>query len=470
MEEAKEGLMDGGSHLAKISATLLHLQSLDASHDDDLVLLIDAYDIWFQLPKSALVARYFDIINHANKRLVARLGEEAMAQESISQTIVFGSGKRCAPNQIHTIACYPIPDSPLPDDMYYNNTDTDLGQTEQTFHKHRWLNSGSIMGPVKDMRDMFARAEEIVKSHPEEDPEDNGTHGSVNIYHGSDQSIFAKMWGEQEYQREVIRRRYGGDPRAGQNHGTNKEMRGTGKLTNLWRRLVGSQPVGIIKKHLSKRGTGNVDALRPYDILSPPFTHEHMDPLDGHPAEFGIGVDYFADLSHQTVNSVNDVRWLLHNQPLADQITDRTRWDCKWRLPEDGLPADILSEESMEVLWDILGAEGEEQRNTTRWEDQLLYTHLCLGTIPVMIHHNGDKEARELLWDRLWWHQYAKGVLESNLQSEELAEMVDWEGHIEQPRAGTGAKWGGAWTAGESHDFLKYDDMCSREWDDELFR
>lgn len=77
----------------------------------------------------------------ANQRLRARLGN-AYNAEHIRQTIVFGAGKRCAPNQMHTVACYPIPGSPLPDDLYGANTDTIMGKNKYTSMKQRYLNSG----------------------------------------------------------------------------------------------------------------------------------------------------------------------------------------------------------------------------------------------------------------------------------------------------------------------------------------
>jgi len=40
---SKDGLLGGGSHVAKITGVLKYLQSLDASKDDKLVVMIDAY-------------------------------------------------------------------------------------------------------------------------------------------------------------------------------------------------------------------------------------------------------------------------------------------------------------------------------------------------------------------------------------------------------------------------------------------
>lgn len=157
------GLLGGGSHVAKISGVLDYLESMEESEEDDIVMMMDAYgaweelafppsprfdsklaaDIWFQLRPEVLISRYHAINAAANKRLVSRLGN-AVKAEKLQQTIIFGAGKRCAPNQMHTIACYPIPESPLPDDVYGANTDTIMGKNKYTSLKQRYLNSGFV--------------------------------------------------------------------------------------------------------------------------------------------------------------------------------------------------------------------------------------------------------------------------------------------------------------------------------------
>jgi hypothetical protein len=166
-----------------------------------------ATDIWFQLRREVLIERYHAVNDAANERLLQRLGS-AVHAEGLEQTIIFGSGKRCAPNQVQTIGCYPVPESPLPKDTYGNNTDTSLGRNPWYSLRQRWLNSGFIMGPKGDMRALFKRAAQKAKETQRNMPNDDGSHGSDYMYHGSDQALFAVIFGEQEYQREVMRRRH----------------------------------------------------------------------------------------------------------------------------------------------------------------------------------------------------------------------------------------------------------------------
>lgn len=363
------------------------LEWLDNSPDvagDELVLMMDAYgpcllfhgnsnecsqgaDIWFQLRREVFIARYHAINAAANERIRKRLGRAADV-EGLRQTIVFGAGKRCAPNQVHTVACYPIPESPLPEDLYGENTDTIMGRNKYTSLRQRYLNSGYIIGPKVDMRKMFARAWDKVQATTDHMDFDNGSGGSDFMYHGSDQSIFNDMLGEQEFQREVMRRRH---------------------LT--WAdkaRGRGGKP-----KQTYIEGT-LVD-----DPLNPSFHHQVMEWKDGKPDEFSMGLDYFSDLGQQTVNAEDDARYIIYGGNIQEQTSsNRHTFDCPSRVT-GVLPADILAGSPM---LDDKPAE---------WRDQPLYTNMCLNVIPAMMHHNGDKGAREYAWAGMWVQPHARNVV-----------------------------------------------------------
>jgi len=58
----------GGSHLAKITGTLDYLDSVSTAdtpdenrlEENDIVVLTDSYDVWFQLPPDVLLKRYHE--------------------------------------------------------------------------------------------------------------------------------------------------------------------------------------------------------------------------------------------------------------------------------------------------------------------------------------------------------------------------------------------------------------------------
>nr|POE48045.1 hypothetical protein CFP56_01373 [Quercus suber] len=382
--------------MAKISRTLDHLNSMDASLDDDLVIMIDAYDIWFQLRPEVLISRYYAINAKANSSLRQRLGS-AVDMEGIKQTIIFGAGKRCAPNQLHTIACYPVPDSPVPMDVYGSNTDTPLGRNHFSSRRQRYLNSGYIIGPVRDMRAMFKRAHQKVADAKPHADWDSGSTSSWHIYGGSDQSVFNTMFGEQEYQREVMRRRH---------------------LSSL-DRLRG----------LAKPEVLYLEGIHIEDPLNPPFTHEPGKAKAGKPDEFGMGLDYFSDLGQQTMNSEDDSRYISHNRGIASQVKQERLFECSSRVTSE-LPEDIrLSKSPFDAI---------QQKSS--WSEVPLFTNVCLNSIPVMIHRNGDKQARVNSWRRTWMVPNGRELMEDVLKSE--------------------GQTGIAYTQGKTPELLEWRSLC----------
>jgi len=398
--------MAGGSHLAKIFRVLEYLETLLPSQNDDLVLMIDAYDIWFQLRVEVLIDRFHSMNTAANERLAQRLGRSLLESEHIEQNIIFGAGKRCAPNQLHTVACYTVPQSPLPDDLYGGNTDTVIGRNKYTSHRQRYLNSGYVLGKVKDVRVLFRNAAEEVKNTPNHLPElDNGSGGSDFLYHGSDQSIFNTLFGRQEYQREYLRQQSQNQQAGAARSECDQETNST-----ACEELDGRKQ----KPYLTLEGT------RYSDSLNPPFTHEIMgsmsDPSRGN-WELGIGLDYFSELGHQTANAETDGKWLrLAETPLNVDFSGKNRFDCPPRV------------EKQSALADIAGANApfpeDPDKQNSEWENVPLYTNLCTGKVPVMVHHNGDKAARGSRWHDMWFQADARPMLERKLGHENAAKSA----------------------------------------------
>jgi hypothetical protein len=264
---------------------------------------------------------------------------------------------------------------------------------------------------------LFRRAAEKVKVHEDHDPWDNGSGGSDLMYHGSDQSIFNIIYGEQEYQREVMRRRH-----------LSSADRLKGKAKPLPHYLEGT----LIS-----------------DPLNPDFTHEPGFAKDGSPDEFGIGMDFWSDLGHQTVNTDDDTLYLTYNSSLQEQLAVRNRlFDCPSRVT-GSLPQDIMS--STPPLHD-LDASGD----ATGWEDATLFTNVCLNTIPVMIHHNGDKGARGWHWPKTWMQQHARALMTQVWQRDVQSEGRD------------GKPTGGAWLP--TGEYVSWEQLCPKEFEWELFR
>ncbi|KAF1981515.1 hypothetical protein K402DRAFT_364682 [Aulographum hederae CBS 113979] len=375
--------------------------------------MVDAYDIWFQLGPDVLIERYHRINREANARLKSRLGG-AYDAENIRQKVIFGAGKRCAPNALWSLGCYPVPESPIPMDIYNADTDTVIGHNMYFSARQRFVNSGYIMGTVASMRAVFRRANHMAERN-EEKP----------IYNGSDQAIFAIIFGHQEYMRETLR------------------LKHTSRVQNL-----------LHPERAAKPASNVIEGTYIDDILNPSITHEPFDQPLNLNYEFGIGLDYFSDLGHQTMNSDigRDANWLNYTDPrtLKAQVKpNRKIFDCKLSLPEQ-LPSDITRSS--------IDTNSADQSATPfpNWEQLSLYTHLCLGTIPVMIHHNGGKNNREALWSRVWMQAEAKQLLEN---AREVTGDANDVGTLEEFRQRPGIKEaGGAWT--DKGEWLNWEGLC----------
>ncbi|CAM1511737.1 Fc.00g092500.m01.CDS01 [Cosmosporella sp. VM-42] len=413
------GLLGGGSHFAKITRTLEYINDENRrkqpGFDDELIFMLDSYDIWFQLPYETLIRRYDAIVQEENERVAHRMGR-AWAAEGIESPIIFGGGKRCGPNQLHTLACYPIPESPLPEDTYGGNTDSLMGRNQYSSFRTRYLNSGYMIGPIGKMRPVLEKAAEKLHQciHRTDAWWDNGWHDSDFCYRGSDQSIFVEMHGEQEFHREVMRRHY--------------RTRLDDWLDKFSPGRAGAMPPP------TQIWTTNV-----FDRLNPAFPHQEEDPsyLEGKPFEHGIAIDYWSLLGHQTSNAEWDHRYIRHNEPLEDQIGKQGMWDCTPKArPVDDLP---------------LGGVLDMLPSGQNWSNLPLYTEICVGTVPVMIHHNSvQKHNREKQWHQVWWHNQSRHLLEQRRQ-QGLAMLTE-----------------GITT--DKGEVLKWEQLCPPDVEPELFR
>jgi hypothetical protein len=171
-------------HLAKVQGILRYLESIEPSieWDEDLVLIVDGYDIWFQLRPDVLLERYYAINAAADARAVDTYGAELVAQHDIRQTVVFGPDKLCWPVDFSRTACWAIPEVPQDDDIYGPRFEIN----NRNKNPARFLNSGTILGPLEDMKEVFRATMDRIRTNHTTD---------------SDQFYFANVFGDQEYAR-----------------------------------------------------------------------------------------------------------------------------------------------------------------------------------------------------------------------------------------------------------------------------
>lgn len=188
---------EGGQNLPKIPGFVKYLDAAmhpDAHPDeklgeDDLVLMVDAYDVWFQLPADILLRRYHEINQKANVRLHQLWDrEEPMPMR---QTIIAASGKNChpQPDSGSNMHCERLPESPLRPDLY--GPDTEKNATKHRDHRPKYINGGVYIGPAGDMRRLFRRAAQKMEA---------GIGQGVHLF--SEQGIPGEVLGEQEVWRQ----------------------------------------------------------------------------------------------------------------------------------------------------------------------------------------------------------------------------------------------------------------------------
>ncbi|KAH8821912.1 hypothetical protein F5884DRAFT_769405 [Xylogone sp. PMI_703] len=180
--EAKDAYVQ---HLAKVWTILAYLDILvDNGKADDLVLIVDGFDVHFQLPPEVMLARYFQENERANKRIEAQHGRVAVARYGFKQTVIFGHDKLCWPMDNRRPACWAVPEASDPRWAYGPYTDTNPPMA-----RARWLNSGTVLGPVSHVRDVFNSTLELIHKNHTTD---------------SDQFYFANLWAAQEFERRTL--------------------------------------------------------------------------------------------------------------------------------------------------------------------------------------------------------------------------------------------------------------------------
>ncbi|KAG5967365.1 hypothetical protein E4U58_002176 [Claviceps cyperi] len=178
------------THLAKLRALKNYLDSLNAAEEaDDLVMVVDGYDIIHQLPPEIIIERYFEVAAKANAHLAQRMGlpVKYILSRGMQQSVFFGPDKVCWPPDESAARCWAAPDSTLGRDSFGpSRGGDDIFATDP-----RWLNSGTIIGPVADLTKVInAVMREISTTY-------NPRFWQAN----SDQYYLSNVWGRQEYWR-----------------------------------------------------------------------------------------------------------------------------------------------------------------------------------------------------------------------------------------------------------------------------
>ncbi|KAF5540842.1 hypothetical protein FMEXI_8339 [Fusarium mexicanum] len=195
-----------GKNLPKIVGFVNYLDSVmhpsaaaeEKLFDDDIVLMVDAYDVWFQLPAQVLLSRYHEINRRANERLRKQWKRKDIPMP-MKQTIVAASQRKCYPEDPVKFGvdmkCDRWPEPPLREDLY--GPETEKNATFWHNNRPRWINGGMYMGPAGDMRRLFRRAKQNIETMVAE---------AFPIR--SEQGMIGELLGAQEVWRELQRQNH----------------------------------------------------------------------------------------------------------------------------------------------------------------------------------------------------------------------------------------------------------------------
>ncbi|CAM1508801.1 Fc.00g056490.m01.CDS01 [Cosmosporella sp. VM-42] len=178
----------GRAHIAKIPAIQRYLHSLTDADDDDIIMVMDSFDVLAQVPVEAMIERYFDIAAKADQKMAAQRGITVaeLHEQGLRQTILWGAGKICWPENSR---CFLIPFSGLP--RYAFGPRTDDG--DDVFSDPQHLNSGTVIAPLGDFRKLIDDTQRMI-----EDTYDLNWQGRDR-----DQVYISTLYARQEYQRTL---------------------------------------------------------------------------------------------------------------------------------------------------------------------------------------------------------------------------------------------------------------------------
>lgn len=189
--KAKGDLSSKGNHIAKLRNMARYFHSLKDASDDDLVIVVDAFDILAQIPAEATIELYFRMMREANEHLAARhgLSVEEARRRGLYQSLLWGAEKGCFPPMFHEAQCWLVQDSYAPHNQWGPKATT--GEEPWRFPKA--LNGGAVIGPLGDLREFIDATLHLIEE----------TYDSDFQYRSSDQLYLARLYARQEYHRNI---------------------------------------------------------------------------------------------------------------------------------------------------------------------------------------------------------------------------------------------------------------------------
>lgn len=406
-----------GSHIAKLESLLDGIEGLlkekpDTS-EDDVAILADAYDIWFQLPPSVLLQRFHQL----NREADARNQNHWPADFPVSaprQDIIITTAKDCFPDSYS--GSYPYyeywPNSPMPGDLYGPDTDK-IPWSFDSARKYskvrpRCVNSGLIIGRVGALREALRRCREKVNE---------------TVMKGrqlwSDQALIAEVIGEQE-------------------------------IWRTWMRSLSSSWNGSFALDTSSRSE-----LRSIAEAA----------MQGQQFEFGIGLDYNFTTIPPTCSAEEDGTFVILNDTESVR-SGSTKAGVPGRARVQGIPPELNNLKDP-ILSRI------EWSSVPLYTD-FYFGNTPVG-IHHNAYVNGLKPWRlKNWWDKMWYYPQLRQLITERLKSEGTSQLarIEEEGVVYRS-SGHNAVTAFRPSLEDKFAPISWDGVCQAEnkgkWYDELF-
>ncbi|KAI5458020.1 hypothetical protein BGZ63DRAFT_427313 [Mariannaea sp. PMI_226] len=407
-------LSAANTHLAKLHVIQRYLDRLPEEEDDDIVLIVDGYDVIMQLPPDIMLKRYFDALHKENTRNAKRFGITMgeLYEKGLETTLFFGADKICWPIDWRAPRCWAVPQSTMDPKAFGEKTNNG----DMNYLIPRWLNSGTLIGPANHMRDYIrATLYEILNTY------------DVKYGHSeSDQFYLANVWGRQEYYRS---RKFAED----------------GKVEG-----------------------GPTDRFLPriYDKLEPIEYHVGIE-YDSAMFQTKAGYERWNDWIRY--NGGNG-----ENAPVAKVEKDLKDEKEAFKPYDIQMPDDI--QEALRTIYDEI-EDAHPNTQSSQWIRGIsLGTNYITKNIWALWHVTGDKDVIEEQFTKFWFFPYARSLLKSTVRRLQTTNEISkepiggryWVHKTVYPdEQSLTDELGGAWSDEDGARWIDYSAMC-KEWDDEV--
>lgn len=362
-----------------------------------------------QLPPEIMIERYFQARYRMEAELAERFGltvAEAHAQ-GLRQSVIWGPDKICWPIVWSEPRCWAVPRSNLPAKAFGPKT----GNGEMIYMDPRWLNSGTVIGPVSDVRDLItATMAEIKETYDEE-----------YRWKESDQFYISNIWGRQEYYRSLAAA-----------NGKDEDVEGGGS-----------------DRHLP----------------DPKYAEKQTD--------YHIAIDYESSMFQTKAGYEPWFGYLeFNNSGLnANMTVDMFEEGDEFQPYDIEMPASVYS--ALDRLYDSI-PEAHPGSVTADWIRTInLGVNYVTKHIFPLWHCTGAKEWVELEYPKMWYYPLAKSLIKASVEAIQGGELITnhkidgrrWAHKNVYPgKDQLNDELGGAWTDFNGGEFVEWNKLCGEHY------